>query len=71
MLNIGGELSFILQDIDYTSKKDLLDKLRTMRDDLQNYPKEEWKEIQNTDGKYYVSNCGRVKSLCGYSAIVL
>lgn len=46
MLNIGGELSFILQDIDYTSKKDLLDKLRTMRDDLQNYPKEERLKIK-------------------------
>ena len=46
MLNIGGELSFILQDIDYTSKKDLLDKLRAMRDDLQNYPKEERLKIK-------------------------
>ena len=40
-------------------------------DNIQDYPKEEWKEIQNTDGKYFVSNCGRVKSLCGYHAIIL
>jgi len=46
MLNIGGELAFILQDIDYTSKQDLLDKLRTMRDSLKDYPKEERKEIR-------------------------
>ena len=37
MLNIGGELAFVLQDIDYSSKKDLLDKLRAIRDDLKNY----------------------------------
>lgn len=24
-----------------------------------------WKEINNTDGKYYISNYGRVISLCG------
>lgn len=46
MLNIGGELAFILQDIDYTSKQDLLDKLRTMRDGLKEYPKEQRKEIR-------------------------
>lgn len=46
MLNIGGELAFILQDINYTSKQDLLTKLRAMRDDLQNYPKEERLKIK-------------------------
>ena len=44
MLNIGGELAFVLQDIDYSSKKDLLDKLRAIRDDLKNY--DEKKEIR-------------------------
>jgi uncharacterized protein (UPF0248 family) len=27
--------------------------------------------IPNTKGKYFISNCGRVKSYCGYNAIVL
>ena len=36
MLNIGGELAFILQDIDYKSKQDLLEKLRGLRDSLRN-----------------------------------
>ena len=34
-------------------------------------PKEEWKPIEDTDGKYYISNYGRIKSLCGYAAKVL
>ena len=46
MLNIGGELAFILQDIDYTSKQDLLDKFRNMRDNLKEYPKEEKQMIR-------------------------
>lgn len=40
-------------------------------DNIQNLPNEEWKPIENTKGKYYISNCGRVKSLCGYTAKVL
>lgn len=32
---------------------------------------EEWKPIENTNGKYFISNCGRVKSYCGYSAKIL
>lgn len=40
-------------------------------DTITSLPNEEWKEIENTNGKYYISNCGRVKSLCGYKAIVL
>ena len=47
MLNIGGELAFVLQDIDYSSKKDLLDKLRKIRDDLKNYDEKEKKEIRS------------------------
>ena len=45
MLNIGGELAFILQDIDYSSKQDLLDKLRTMRYELKD-SKEEKQNIR-------------------------
>ena len=40
-------------------------------DTIQNLPHEEWKEIENTKGKYFISNCGRVKSLCGYTAKIL
>ena len=36
--------------------------------DLEN---EIWKEITGTDGFYFVSNMGRVKSLQGYEAIIL
>ncbi|MBQ6936418.1 MAG: hypothetical protein IJN49_07695 [Clostridia bacterium] len=32
---------------------------------------EVWKEVEGTEGRYYVSNCGRVKSLCGYTAKLL
>ena len=41
MLNIGGELAFILSDNDYTSKQDLLKKLRDLRQCTQYYTKEE------------------------------
>lgn len=46
MLNIGGELAFILQDVDYKSKQDLLDKLRGLRDSLRNYPEEQRKILR-------------------------
>lgn len=40
-------------------------------DNINNLTGEEWKPIQGTNGKYYISNCGRVKSLCKYNAIIL
>lgn len=40
-MRLGGELAFLLTDIEYESKRELLDKLRIMRDNLQNYPKDE------------------------------
>ncbi|MDY6394493.1 MAG: hypothetical protein SPL07_06685 [Bacteroidales bacterium] len=46
MLNIGGELAFILQDIDYKSKPDLLEKLRGLRDSLRNYPEDQRKTLR-------------------------
>lgn len=41
------------------------------KDSIVNLYNEQWKEIPNTDGKYFISNCGRVKSYCGYNAIIL
>lgn len=46
MLNIGGELAFILQDIDFNSKQDLLEKLRGLRDSLRDYPEEQRKRLK-------------------------
>lgn len=40
-------------------------------DEIENLSGEEWKPIENTDNKYFISNYGRVKSYCGYNAIVL
>ena len=40
-------------------------------DDVESLPNEEWKEIEGTDGFYYVSTEGRVKSTKGYKSIVL
>lgn len=41
------------------------------KDEIKNLDNEQWKEITGTDGYYYVSNKGRVKSLQGYEAIIL
>lgn len=40
-------------------------------DTIEDLSGEQWKPIDNTNGKYFVSNCGRIKSYCGYSAIIL
>ena len=40
-------------------------------DNIQNLQNEEWKPIENTNEKYFISNCGRVKTLCGYTAKIL
>lgn len=40
-------------------------------DTIQDLPQEVWKPIPDTEGKYFVSNCGRVKSLCRYKAQIL
>ena len=39
-------------------------------DNIQNLNGEEWKPI-DTEQRYYVSNYGRIKSLCQYKAIIL
>lgn len=40
-------------------------------DTLENLPNEVWKEVEGTKGKYFISNKGRLKSYCRYSAIIV
>lgn len=40
-------------------------------DNIENYLFEEWKPIAETEGKYLISNYGRLKSYCRYSAIIV
>ena len=41
------------------------------KDIVKDMPEEEWKEIDDTEGLYKVSNKGRIKSLQGYEAVIL
>lgn len=73
MMNIGGELAFLLQDIEYNSKKELLDKLRSLRDSLQDYTREERNQIKpilvvSIQQAFYVSEWElmRYKKFCEY-----
>lgn len=40
-------------------------------DTIKDLEGEEWKEIKNTEGNYFISNKGRVKSLFQYNARIL
>lgn len=40
-------------------------------DNIENLQNEEWKEIEETEARYFISNKGRVKSYCKYEAIIL
>lgn len=40
-------------------------------DNIENLKGEEWGEIPNTQGRYFASSKGRIKSYCGYNAIIL
>ena len=40
-------------------------------DNIKSLDKEIWKEIENTDGYYFISNYGRIKSLYKYEATIL
>ena len=41
------------------------------KDTIEDLEGEEWEEIEDTEGLYYCSNKGRIKSLQGYEAIIL
>ena len=41
------------------------------KDNIEDLNNEEWKEIQDTNKIYYISNKGRVKSLHGYETLIL
>lgn len=41
------------------------------QDNIQDIADEVWKPIKQTRQRYFISNRGRVKSLCGYQAIIL
>lgn len=40
-------------------------------DNIQDLTGEQWREIPNTKGRYFVSNFGRVKSYCGHTSRLL
>ena len=40
-------------------------------DNIKNFDNEIWKEINETKGKYFISNYGRIKTYCGYNAKIL
>lgn len=40
-------------------------------DNIEDLEGEEWKVIEGTNNNYYCSNKGRIKSYCGYNAIIV
>lgn len=63
--------------LDITGKKQRI-RLKTLyrkafhkeysNDTIVNLPNEQWKPIEGTKGKYFISNYGRLKSYCRYNA---
>lgn len=46
------------------SKEYCIDTIESLNDEV-------WKEIEGTNGRYFISNCGRLKSYCKYSARIV
>ena len=70
--------NFILKTKEGTNKKISLKKLYYIVynkhyciDNIKDLDNEVWKEIENTNALYYVSNYGRIKSFSGYEARIL
>lgn len=40
-------------------------------DDIEDMDGEQWKELRDSNGYYYISNLGRIKSLYGYKAAII
>lgn len=40
-------------------------------DNIENLEGEQWKVLEGTEGNYYCSNLGRIKSYCSYNAILV
>ena len=78
MVQLSREHSYIIRTENGKRKKVSLKRLYKLvfnkpfsKDNIENFDNEEWKEIDNTEGLYYISNKGRVKSLQGYEAMIL
>lgn len=74
----NSEHRFLLNREDGSRRKIALKPLYKMvygkpycKDSIESLDNEEWKEIDNTEGIYYISSLGRVKSYSGYEAIIL
>lgn len=78
LINADKEHIFRLNTIQNTTKKIALKSLYRLVynkpfsiDTIVNLEGEQWKEVEDSNGFYYVSNKGRVKSYYGYEAIIL
>ena len=70
--------NYTLRTLDGKTKKMTLKSLYKLvfnkvycKDTIENLEGEEWREIDGTEGNYYCSNLGRIKSCCGYTAIII
>ena len=76
--NPDKDKRFYLKKLDGSMKRVSLRKLYDVvydkpfcEDKIVDLRGEIWKEVENTNGLYYVSNMGRIKSYNGYSAMIL